>query len=699
MKNIWKSISLKFKILIICWSFLVPVLYLLYVTADAYNKDISFAEQERLGISWLRPSVSILNRLVRFESLHFDASKGNAEAIQKMSDVAKEIDVDIDHLKSLKSTVGEKLKFTSVELDARKRSRSSVDAISKYWGELKANALSAKKLNGDDIVAMISDIRGMIAHVGDTSNIILDPDLDTYYLGDVIIGALPQAFDRARQIEDHLNAVSVAGKTDLTAAGPVLAAMTREADLGRIISDITTARAEDGNFYGTNDVLQSKIQAIADGMKKLGDTLASHLDRPRDPKNHAATIGELIQLVSAYQTIFDTTATAMDTMLESRINAYSHKKTTAISVSLALVLIMVLCSYLIISGIAKSIETIAAAVAGEAKNLAGVSDLLDTAIQGATMATTQQSAAIEETVSSMEEMGSMIALTTQNAATTKSDTAEGRQETDRGKGVVNEMVSSMGEIASASDRLQGIIRVINEITDKTKVINEIAFETRLLAFNASIEAARAGAHGRGFAVVAEEVGKLANVSSKAADEVRTLLESSIGQVNSVITDTKSRVDHGQKTTAACAAAFGKVEDSIRRVSEGIERIASAAKEQDIGVKQTNQAMQEMEKVSQASVRTGENLATQSHQLRSTATSLQSSADGMYRIILGGGGKSTSSSRRTPPPEAQPPMQIKPPTEKKPGTALKKVEKNGHTPTLVEPAEAQLGRNDSRWNAA
>ena len=73
--------------------------------------------------------------------------------------------------------------------------------------------------------------------------------------------------------------------------------------------------------------------------------------------------------------------------------------------------------------------------------------------------------------------------------------------------------------------------LISEIGNKTKVINDIVFQTKLLSFNASVEAARAGEHGKGFSVVAEEVGNLAHMSGNSAKEITQLLESSINRVN------------------------------------------------------------------------------------------------------------------------------------------------------------------------
>jgi methyl-accepting chemotaxis protein len=86
----------------------------------------------------------------------------------------------------------------------------------------------------------------------------------------------------------------------------------------------------------------------------------------------------------------------------------------------------------------------------------------------------------------------------------------------------------------SNDEISSIVKVIAEIGDKTKVINDIVFQTKLLSFNASVEAARAGEQGKGFAVVAEEVGNLATMSGKAAEEISSMLGDSMGKVELIV---------------------------------------------------------------------------------------------------------------------------------------------------------------------
>ena len=207
--------------------------------------------------------------------------------------------------------------------------------------------------------------------------------------------------------------------------------------------------------------------------------------------------------------------------------------------------------------------------------------------------TTESAAAIQESVSAMTEMSSMISQTVNHTGVASSLSAKLMSKTSDGSSTMQEMDNSMQSISRANTNLREINLIIEEISSKTAVINEIVFKTQLLAVNASIEAARAGVHGKGFAVVAGEVSNLATMSGQAAAQIRELLSQSTKKVTSIVDETGSNVRHGEQVCQKATKLFEEISSSLDEMSEKVQQINDAAREQEIGVKQTTQAIDQL----------------------------------------------------------------------------------------------------------
>ncbi len=191
--------------------------------------------------------------------------------------------------------------------------------------------------------------------------------------------------------------------------------------------------------------------------------------------------------------------------------------------------------------------------------------------------TEAQAASLEETASSMEEFASTVSNNASNAqdATRLADDATAIAA--KGGADVAAVGRTMNEISSAS----------KHVADIVGVIDGIAFQTNILALNAAVEAARAGESGRGFAVVASEVRSLAQRSASAAKEIKTL-----------IADSMHKVEAGNQLVAAAEGTMSKVVEVVSQVNGTVTQIAMASKEQAIGVQQVNQAVSEMDRITQ-----------------------------------------------------------------------------------------------------
>ena len=191
--------------------------------------------------------------------------------------------------------------------------------------------------------------------------------------------------------------------------------------------------------------------------------------------------------------------------------------------------------------------------------------------------TEQQASSLEETASSMEELNSTVRQNEENARQANQLALAASDVATRGGAVVSDVVQTMGAINAASHRIADIIGVIDGI----------AFQTNILALNAAVEAARAGEHGRGFAVVATEVRSLAQKSAAAAREIKAL-----------ITDSVSQVEGGTRLAQQAGATMEEVVASVRRVTDMMGEISSASAEQSAGIGQVNQAITQMDQVTQ-----------------------------------------------------------------------------------------------------
>ncbi|WP_194711340.1 methyl-accepting chemotaxis protein [Noviherbaspirillum soli] len=191
--------------------------------------------------------------------------------------------------------------------------------------------------------------------------------------------------------------------------------------------------------------------------------------------------------------------------------------------------------------------------------------------------TEQQASSLEETASAMDELNSTVRQNEDNARQANQLALAASDVAARGGAVVSDVMQTMGAINAASHRIADIIGVIDGI----------AFQTNILALNAAVEAARAGEHGRGFAVVATEVRSLAQKSASAAREIKAL-----------ITDSVSQVEGGTKLAQQAGATMEEVVASVRRVTDMMGEISSASAEQSAGIGQVNEAITQMDQVTQ-----------------------------------------------------------------------------------------------------
>ena len=191
--------------------------------------------------------------------------------------------------------------------------------------------------------------------------------------------------------------------------------------------------------------------------------------------------------------------------------------------------------------------------------------------------TEQQAASLEETAASMEQLTATVKQNAENARQASHLALSASETAQRGGKVVDNVVQTMRDISTSSQKIADII----------SVIDGIAFQTNILALNAAVEAARAGEQGRGFAVVAGEVRNLAQRSAQAAREIKSLIEDSVG-----------KVDVGSTLVESAGETMAEIVSAVTRVTDIMGEIASASDEQSRGIDQVGLAVAEMDRVTQ-----------------------------------------------------------------------------------------------------
>jgi methyl-accepting chemotaxis protein len=306
--------------------------------------------------------------------------------------------------------------------------------------------------------------------------------------------------------------------------------------------------------------------------------------------------------------------------------------------------------------ISKQLKAIADTVFNNSNIVSSTSEELAESSAELSEASVQQATNLQQTASSLDEINAMVKQNSDLCIKSSNMSQMSKDAAEKGKNAIKRMSQAMDEIKLQNNRIviemennnkeiKAVIQVITEIEQKTRVINDIVFQTKLLSFNASVEAARAGEHGKGFAVVAQEVGNLAEMSGKSAKEITDLLTASLSNVERIINMTSQKVDsllskgqikieEGMKVVNENENALMVIVENVNSVNDAMIAISYASKEQTLGLQEITKAMNNLDGTTQTNTQIAHRSSQSTIRLNEQVGSLKGAAVALLEMVEG-----------------------------------------------------------------
>ncbi len=272
------------------------------------------------------------------------------------------------------------------------------------------------------------------------------------------------------------------------------------------------------------------------------------------------------------------------------------------------------------------------------------------------LATSSEATSIRETASTLKDIGALSEIGSVNSKKAAEVATEAVVHAGRGRDYVENVVAAiddinqydqsvMSQIGESHKQLADVVNVIADIKGKAKFINDVAYQTKLLSFNASVEAARAGEFGKGFAVVAEELGNLSTLSTATAKDIATLLEESLRKADGLVRETqlkieslaavkRDKIDRGSAAVAQCGPILNELCEKTKQLENRTNEIATNCEMQASGLSEVNKAMVLLEQVTIQNANNASVCATATLELTTQAEGVKTSTRNLVNSIRG-----------------------------------------------------------------
>jgi methyl-accepting chemotaxis protein len=621
-----RNLSFGAKALIVSVVFMVPIAYLGATSYLNLHDQVQFTVRERQGVQVMTGFVPVMHALLDVRNAT-RASLGGFDASADYTTARQRVDAGLQKLEALVQESGDPLGIAA-EVHALKQAFVATAAVKNGADDQGRTVFGPVTQAGVDL----------LQKMGDNSNLVLDPDLDSFYVMSALVLNLPKVAEDLGQLWGWGTFAMSKGGLSLK-ENQRYTVWDTNLHSGLLATEDNLKRALDFNKDLAAQIDLAPIQAalaFRERAKDTADMIARAVDDGEHYKDGKASLAGLMAF-------YDKGLPTLDGLLalrEGKLQATLRTQLVISLIAVALAAYLFYCFYAVTKGglalisqhlrevaegdlrhipkepwgkdeparlimdlkkAYESLHQLIRRVRHGARELHTASNEIAAASMDLSARTEASASALEQQASAMEEIASTVGNTANHAQEAARFAADNAAVAEKGGEVIGQVVSTMQDIHTSSAKISDIIGVIDGI----------AFQTNILALNAAVEAARAGEAGRGFAVVASEVRSLAQRSAGAAKEIKGLIGASV-----------EKVEQGTRIVQGAGAAMGEVVSNARQINVFLSEIATSAKEQAMGVQQVGQSIQELDRSTQQNAALVEETTSAASALKAQADLLQ-----------------------------------------------------------------------------
>lgn len=609
---------------------------LLVALSQAYTTiggSMNFSLWEAKGNEYIRPLSVILKDAGKIRINAAVQAAGQSSPALDDAQLAASISEQFTVLKGVQDRIGADLQFTDEGLSSRGREALKYETVFTKWSAIAQKIKDGnREALDEDLVSFITDVRGMIAHAGDTSNLILDPDLDTYYLMDVTLLALPQTLDRLSVIGSTVypqlgNYIGL-DSAEMTESS-VLSRMLGEADAARVIADFDVSFKEDANFSGVSDGYKSNMDPLIAIYKESSEALVGALKDigAGQGVSQGQFLSQWLAAEDAAYTLWAQGLDELDQMIQIRVDGFKAQQRDVLLISAAGILLSLLVFFVISKSLTSSLSTLTHTMVKLADNQ------LETEVP------------YTQTRSEIGEMARALEVFKNNALEIREleleqDETKKRNELERKQAMIDladqfdsHVQDSLQNLLVSAESMKSAAENLNTTSQQTAdASNYVADIATQADANVQTVASATEELSASSQEIAQQVGNVAQKAGQAAEEARKAsdtvdhlnsLTGSIGEVVGAIKDIADQTNLLALNATIEAARAGDAGKGFAVVADEVKKLAV---ETALKTQQINERVQGIERAIKDSVEAVEKIISNVRMIDAAAASVSAAVE-------------------------------------------------------------------------